>query len=154
MLSRILRYSPVLLCLFALGCGGDGTNRVTGTVTFKGAPVPAGKIYFIPDASKGNTGPTGFADIKDGKYDTGIKGSRGSVAGPVVIAIEGTDPNAKPEPKKGEEVSAEATVKLLFARHEVHAEMPNSSSTKDIEVPAEAAKGPVEPKGKPGIIIP
>lgn len=139
----------------SLGCGGDGTYRVSGKVTFKGQPVPAGKIYFMPDGSKGNTGATGFADIKDGQYDTSMRNSRGSVSGPIIIAVEGIDPNAPPDkPKKGEEVSAEATAKVLFPRYEMAFEMPQASTVKDIEVPADAAKGPVAPKPPPGTIVP
>ena len=149
------RLFPALLCLLPLGCGGDGTHRVSGKVTFQGKPVPAGKIYFIPDGSKGNKGPTGYADIKDGQYDTSAKGGAGAVAGPVIIAIEGLDPNAPPDkPKKGEESSEEATVKVLFPRYELSFEMPKESTTKDIEVPGEAAKGPVDAGKKPGEVIP
>jgi hypothetical protein len=143
------------LGIACLGCGGDGSYRVSGKVTFKGQAVPSGKIYFMPDASKRNTGPTGFADIKDGHYDTSMRNCRGSVSGPIIIAVEGIDPNAPPDkPKKGEEVSAEATGKLLFQRYEIKFEMPQASTVKDIEVPAEASKGPLAPKPPPGTIVP
>lgn len=140
---------PLLFCCLAAGCGGDGTYHVSGKVSFKGAPVPAGKIYFMPDGSKGNTGQTGFADIKDGFYDTSRKGGRGMPGGAVVIAVEGIDPSGPP-PKA--DPSGEVTTKVLFARYETTADLPKSASTKDIEVPAEAAKGPTPPKG--GVIIP
>jgi hypothetical protein len=141
---------PVLVACLALGCGGDGSHRVSGTITFKGQPVPAGKIYFIPDGSKDNKGPTGFADIRNGSYDTSAAGGKGAVAGPVIIAVEGHDPSAPPAKA---DPSGEITVKVLFPRYELPAELPASSSTKDIDVPAEAAKGPTQPKGAP-IIIP
>ena len=97
---------------------------------------------------------TGYADIKDGRYDTSSSGGRGCVGGPMIIAIEGTDPNAAPDkPKKGEE-SEETTVKLLFPRYEIAEDLPKSDTTKDITVPAEASKGPIEPKKKPGEISP
>jgi hypothetical protein len=143
---------PALGCLLLLGCGGEKTYRVSGNVTFKGQPLPVGKIYFIPDGSKGNTGPSGYADIKDGKYDTDATGGRGCAGGPMIIAIEGTDPNAPPaKAKKGEE-SAEATVKLLFPRYEVKEDLPKSDVSKNYEVPAEAEKGPTQKKT--GEIIP
>ena len=152
LLARVL---PALACLLLFGCGGEKIYRVSGKITFKGQPVPAGKIYFMPDGSKGNTGPTGYADIKNGEYDTSSTGGRGAPSGAVIIAVEGTDPSSPPDkPKKGEEVSAESTVKLLFARYETTADLPSSSSTKDIEVPAEAAKGPIQPKKNPGEIVP
>ncbi|HVL12026.1 MAG TPA: hypothetical protein VM529_05645 [Gemmata sp.] len=154
MTRRVTRLAPALACLLLLGCGGEKIYRVSGKVTFKNQPVPAGKIYFMPDGSKGNTGPTGYADIKDGEYDTDAAGGRGAPSGPVIIAVEGTDPSAPPDkPKKGEEVSEESTVKLLFARYELKADLPAEASTKDIEVPAEAAKGPTQKKN-PGEIVP
>jgi hypothetical protein len=140
---------PVALCL-VLGCGGNKTFRVSGTVTFKGKPVPAGKIYFIPDGSKGNSGPTGYADIKDGSYDTSRSGGQGAVSGPVIIAVEGTDPSSRPDKP---DPSGEVTAKLLFARYEMTVDLPKASSTKDITVPEEAGKGPAPPKGGP-IIVP
>jgi hypothetical protein len=147
----LARIVPGLVACLALGCGGDGTYRVSGKVTFKGQPVPAGKIYFMPDGSKGNTGPTGFADIKDGSYDTAATGGRGAPAGPVIIAVEGIDPSGPP-PKA--DPSGDVTTKVLFPRYELTADLPKSSSTKDIEVPAEAAKGPSKPAGAKDIIIP
>lgn len=131
----------MLVCL--VGCGSKTGNRVSGMITFQGKPVPAGKIYFMPDSSKGNKGATGYADIRDGKYDTSTEGGQGAPSGAVVIAIEGTDPSAAPT---GKDVSGDVTAKLLFARYEVPVDMPDSVSTKDIEVPATAAKGPVAPK--------
>lgn len=154
--SLLVNLLPAVLCCGVFGCGSsDGTVRVSGKVTFKGTPVPAGKIYFMPDGSKGNAGPTGFADIKNGEYDTSATGGRNPTSGPVIIAIEGLDPSAPPDkPKKGETVSEEATAKLLFARYETTADLPKSASTKDIDVPAEASKGPVAPKQPAGAIIP
>ena len=161
--ARLAYLAPVLACAFALGCGDGKTVRVSGEVKFKGQPVPAGKIYFIPDTSAGHTGPTGYADIKDGKYDTDAPGGRRAHSGPVIVAIEGIDPNAPPEkPKEGEkgekgeksEVSAESTGKLLFPRYETKFDVPTSAATKDFEVPADAAKGPVQAGKKPGEIVP
>jgi hypothetical protein len=150
-LPRAARLLPALLCLLPLGCGGVKVYRVSGKVTFDGKPVPAGKIYFIPDSSKGNTGPTGYANIKDGEYDTGASGGSGAPAGPVIIAVEGLDPSAAPDKKdKSEDVSA----KVLFQRYELAFDMPKEKTTKDIEVPADAAKGPKPPVSKPGEIIP
>jgi hypothetical protein len=146
-LSRFHRVLPALACLLALGCGGDAVYHVSGKVTFQGKDVPAGKIYFSPDGAKGATGPTGFADIKDGKYDTS-DGGRGVPAGPVVISIEGLDPSSRPEKEKSEDVTA----KVLFPRYEVAFDMPKEKTTKDIEVPADAAKGPKQVNKKAEII--
>jgi hypothetical protein len=148
---RRLRLLPLLLLFVPLaGCGGDGANRVSGTVKFKGAPVPKGKIYFMPDTAKGNTGATGYADITDGAFDTSSSGGRGAVKGAVIVAIEGWDPSQTAKPVKGD-TSGETTVQMLFLRYETNLEV-TGATTKDFEVPAEAAKGPKPPAGTPTVV--
>jgi hypothetical protein len=144
-----VRLWPVAVCLaaLALGCGGsDGGGRVSGKVTFKGQPVPSGKVYILPDSSQNNQGQTGFADIKDGHYDTSAEGGQGAVSGAVIIAVEGIDPNPPP----GAEPDVSATV--LFPRYEKKVELPAGASVQDIDVPAEAAN-PAQPTQQP-IVIP
>jgi hypothetical protein len=59
----------LLLCsvlAIAGGCGSGGnTGKVTGTVTFDGAPVPDGQITFESDTVTG-------AQIKDGKFEADV----------------------------------------------------------------------------------
>ncbi|MBN9120162.1 MAG: hypothetical protein J0I06_13530 [Planctomycetes bacterium] len=150
--ARLVLLLPVFLCALCAGCGGGNVYRVSGKVTFQGKPVPAGKIYFIPDGSKGNTGPTGYADIKNGEYDTGAPGGSHAPAGPVIIAVEGQDPSAPLEKK--DKTSEDVAVKVLFPRYEVPAELPKEKSTKDVEVPGEAAKGMTGPPRKAGEVVP
>jgi hypothetical protein len=129
------------LCALALGCGGEKTYRVSGKVTFKGQPLPAGRIYFTPDQKKGNKGATGYADIKDGAYDTSATGGRGVIAGATTVKIEGYDPNQKEK----SDVSGETSAKALFLPYQTNYDVPSQDSTKDFEVPATAdpkAKGP------------
>jgi hypothetical protein len=133
LLDVVLRASSLGACCLALACAGCGDskgNRVAGTVTFKGNPVPAGKIYFNPDASKRNSGQAGFADIKNGRYDTAQRGAQGVVGGPTVVHIEGFDGSG-----------------VMLFTHDTAAELPKGSATKDFEVPAAAAnnapKGPI-----------
>ena len=81
---------PLLLAVLLFGCSGETgpqRYRVSGSVTHKGAPVPIGVIQFTPDATKGNSGPPAFADIKDGKYDTQVSG-KGFIGGPQIVAID------------------------------------------------------------------
>jgi hypothetical protein len=59
--TSILLFTVNLL-LWTAGCGGKGT--ITGTVTYKGTPIPAGTILFVPS----NGGPSVNAPINDGKY--------------------------------------------------------------------------------------
>ena len=155
-LSRRLVVLVSLVSLASLvGCGGNNTVRVSGKVTFQGKPVPSGKIYFMADGSKGNTGATGFATIVNGEYDTAAEGGSGVTPGPVNVAIDGFDPTAAPDkPKKAgkNEDAEQPTVKLLFAQYATSFDVPSSASTKDFDVPADAAKGPKEP-GKPAGFI-
>lgn len=51
-----------LLVLLVAGCSSKGT--ITGTVSYKGTPIPEGSVQFMPD----NGGPTVSAVINDGKY--------------------------------------------------------------------------------------
>lgn len=144
-----------LLCVASTGCGKHKTYRVTGTVFFKGAPVPAGKIYFMPDTAKENKGPTGYADIIEGKFDTSARGGVDPVSGPMIVAIEGFDPKGTPDPSAASEDSPEAgKVKILFQRYEVSEILPSASTdNKFYDVPQTAADK-IERKVDPGLIIP
>ncbi len=81
-----------------VGCGPKGPSRydVEGMVTFDGKPVPSGTIRFEPDATKGNSGPVGYAAIIDGRYSTAEHGSKGSLKGPLVAFLNG---GPAPDPK-------------------------------------------------------
>lgn len=119
------------------GCGDGGFN-LSGKVTFNGKPIPAGKIYFTPDSSQGNDGPTGYATIANGQYDTSAEGSKPVAGGPMIIGIEGFDPAAKVEAQRGD-TSGEVIVKALFPYYETKKDLPKDSTTVDFDVPAEAA---------------
>jgi hypothetical protein len=112
-------------------------------VTFKGQPVPQGKIYFAPDGSKGNSGPTGYADVKNGSFDTSSKGGQGACSGAVVVRIEGFT-----------EITpvGDVTTQPLFYPYEIQVDLPKGSSTQKFEVPATAADKPQKPAGGPVII--
>jgi hypothetical protein len=131
---------------FVTGCGSETGGRVSGKVTFNGQPVPAGKVYIRPDTSKGNSGPTGYADIKDGAYDTSAPGGKGAVAGAVIIAVEGLDPN--PPANAGPDV----TTTVLFPNYELPAEIDAGGTVKDIDVPPEAANVPQQSESS--VIVP
>jgi hypothetical protein len=145
----VARVLLVALCGLALGCGSGSTgNRLSGKVTFKGQPVPAGKVLITPDSSKGNSGAPGYANIQNGAYDTSAEGGQGVVAGAVIISVEGIDP--KPPPG----ASPDVTTTLLFSNYELPAELPDGDSVKDIDVPESAAQGPVATEGGGTTIVP
>lgn len=120
--------------VWAAGCGGGPkTYRVSGTVTFNGQPVPMGKIYFDPDTAAGGSGPSGFADIVDGKFDTSAANGKGVAGGPTVVRIQGH--------KKESADAISGYGPPLFAEHTVKADLPREAATKDFDVPVSAAKG-------------
>ena len=123
----------VTACLL-IGCGrGDGPPRfdVSGKVTFGGQGVPAGRIQFQPDTSRGNQGPSGHAVITDGQYDTSLAG-KGTVGGPHVVVISGFDGRPVPEAEL-------AHGRPLFPEHRTTAELPKAATTLDFDVPATSA---------------
>src|SRR5581483_3565172 len=69
---------------------GPKMFHVSGKVTFKGKPLPAGVVLLSPDLAKGFDGPQGFAEVKDGVFNTAERG-RGVTAGPHVIKVQGFD---------------------------------------------------------------
>lgn len=124
----------LLVCVTLFyGCGGtDGPARydVSGSVTFDGKPVPAGVILFTPDGAKNNRGPTGFAKIKDGKYDTRDEG-RGTIGGPHIVAVSGFDGHPLPQAELPDG-------KPLFSDYTLEVDLPQAVVTQDVAVPASA----------------
>ena len=114
--------------LLLAGCGQSGPPQfhVTGEVTWRGQPVPAGMITFTPDARQGNSGPQGFAAIHDGHYST-RQDWRGPVSGPHVVAVAGYD---------GKQPTDEAPLgRMLFEEYRLEHTIPESQSSFDISVP-------------------
>ena len=55
---------------------------VDGKVSYRGSPLRGGSIVFIPDASRGSSGPLAHASIQaDGSYHLETDGSPGAPAG-------------------------------------------------------------------------
>ena len=83
----------VALC----GCAEKGPPRyrVSGTVSIAGWPVSDGMIFFEPDAKQGNAGPSSFASIVQGRFDTaGSPPGRPAISGPHRVRIEAYQPAA------------------------------------------------------------
>jgi len=64
-------------------------------VTFQGQPIPAGEIFFQPDADAGNTGPASNADILDSRYS--LPEQFGVLGGPYIVRITGYSNSAGSE---------------------------------------------------------
>jgi hypothetical protein len=80
---RLGRGLIVCLVLLTAGCGSRGT--VSGTVTYKGAPIPSGNVTFVPEKGGAVT-----AVIEDGKYT-----AENVPAGPATIAVTSVAGNAR-----------------------------------------------------------
>ncbi len=127
---RWLLSAAVALLLPIVGCGGgnEGPERydVSGTVTYGEKPLGRGRITFVPDNDKGNSGPAGYALIMGGEYDTSAPGGKAAIAGPLKVLITGydestdSDGEAKPPlfedyPETAEIDPAQGKTKLDFA---------------------------------------
>jgi hypothetical protein len=122
--------------VFLTSCSEKSSGRVDvwGTVTFKGQPVPAGLIVMNPNLSKGNDGPQGMAEIRDGRFDTRSL-DKGAPSGPVIFMIDGFDGVAQGDATSG---------KPLFIGYRVELDLPKQPSEQTIAVPNTAgatAKG-------------
>lgn len=92
--------SLTLVCLLALGCFGDSTGTLKGTVSFDGVPLEYGSITFCPvqgDAS------TSGGMIEGGKYEaSGLTPGRYSA-----LIVAGVDY----KPEQSEQLSDEERMK-------------------------------------------
>lgn len=124
----------LILSQILVGCGkkneGPARFRVSGKVTFNGAPVPCGGITFDSNATASEGGQQGYAEIKDGLFDTAIAGQKGVIGGATTLTISGSErPIVVDGPDPG----------ILFSNYVMKHEFPQEVTTLDIEIPAEAA---------------
>jgi len=132
-MTRQLLILGFLLPAFILLAGCKGKQRlfnVKGTVKYGEDPLPAGVIYFDPEAGK-NSGPQGYAIIKDGQFDTAAEGGKGVTGGPYLIRIEGFDG------KPGKELPLG---KPIFTDFKKSLDLPKADSDQEIEVPLRKKK--------------
>ena len=128
--------AAALLAVVLFGCGNDGREGfdISGKITFNGAPVPAGVVFFDPDVAAGNDGLQGFAEINDGRYDTQTS-HRGISGGKYRVRILGFERATKPD----------SAPKPLFAEFSVVVDLAAASTTQDFDVPRSAATAPRRP---------
>ncbi len=115
----------LLATVLVAGCGRDGRGRheLSGRVTYKGKPVPGGRILFAPDGAQANTGPGSVAEIHNGHYRT--RRGLGAVGGPHLVTVYGTDGTPATEDRDN----------ALFPEYRTTVEMPAGSATFDFAVP-------------------
>ncbi len=125
MFRKLLPAAVLIAAAGLVGCSPeDKLYDVSGTVTFQGKPVPKGLIHFDPEGS----GPQGYANIEDGKFNTATAGQgKGIRGGKYTIRVNGFDG------KVGDESPMGAAV---FPEHTFRKELPAQNQTLDYEVPA------------------
>jgi len=116
-------------CVF-LACGCSSKPKpaqLSGKVTFKGQPVPAGFITLTPDVANGNLGQNTVLQIKDGVYDSSRKNPPGIKPGPYFLRISGFDGKVIPYFGQGKQIFNEWK--------DIEFTVPDGVSTKDFEIP-------------------
>lgn len=137
-----------LLCFIASspflasGCGG-ATEKfervvVSGAVLFDGKPVPYGSIWFEPDLSAGPESPTGFASIRDGKFQTTPEKS--PKAGMYTMRISGAAQSREELARTSG--NDEAIVEPLFREYTQSIEIPETGTAIEVTIPKGARKSP------------
>jgi hypothetical protein len=115
--------------LFVAGCSTKPKPaQLSGKVTFKGQPVPAGFISFTPDTVNGNLGQVCLLHITDGVYDSSKETPPGIKPGPYFLRVNGFDGKKIPMFWQGKQIFNEWK--------DIEFTVPEGTSTKDFEVPA------------------
>jgi len=129
----IVCISAACLATTIVGCGRSGPERVVvvGKVTYRGKPVKAGEIRFIP--AKGTSGPSWGALITDGQYTANGKG--GVPVGLHRVEIVATDVK-----KKGRGFESADVAKGAIPKQYLPAKY-NSQS--ELEIAVESARGKI-----------
>jgi hypothetical protein len=124
----------LLLCfvsVFVTGCESKPPMaQVSGTVTFKGKPIPAGNVMFTPDVNLPG-GQIRMFNVKDGAYDSTKDPSPGLLPGTYEVTIQGYDGKQIPNFFQGKQIFN--AVKEPFV-------VPAGSSKKDFVVPDSAGE--------------
>ena len=120
---RLLGAGLVVAAGLLAGCGDSADRRhaVSGTVTYKGQPIPNGVISFLP---RGSDASAGGSAIVDGRYD--IPASAGLLAGEydVVISVPTAAPAKAPDAEGGPgEGGEKETAETLPARYNLMTEL-------------------------------
>jgi hypothetical protein len=132
---KSLHHALVALALCAFtgavfsGCQQNDVRRfrVFGRATFDGKDLPAGRIYFEPDSSRGNSGASGYAEIVEGRFDTD-KNGKGSIGGPMIIRVNGHE---KPTSLNDES----SPVRTYVRDYEERVELPKGATEWNVAIP-------------------
>ncbi|HWL10430.1 MAG TPA: hypothetical protein VNQ76_18645 [Planctomicrobium sp.] len=125
--GSLLSLAVLLFCV--TGCQkSEEVHRiyVNGKITLDGKPIPAGEILFEPDNTKGNRGPAGVADIKNGEFI--CRKGFGVVGGPHVAIISANSGQALPQDGQL------PTGYVLISEHRMPIDFPKDQLKQSIEI--------------------
>lgn len=105
--------------------------HLSGKVTLKGQPVPAGWISFTPDAGGGTLGLVKVMQIKDGAYDSSKENPPGIPPGKYFVKIAGFD---------GKKIPMYGQGKQIFNMVEEKCTIEPGAATKDWIIPESASE--------------
>jgi hypothetical protein len=66
---------PLLACVLVAGCNGSNVVPVSGTLTYKGKPVPNAFVHFVPENGRPSMGETDANGKFTLTYDPETKGA-------------------------------------------------------------------------------
>src|SRR5262245_46433380 len=131
MFTRTLMVGALAVLLLC-GCSSEPQRaQLSGKVTFKGQPVPAAWISFMPEGGAGTDGQVKLLQITDGVYNTSQENEPGLAPGQYRIRIAGFDGNKVPNWGQG---------KQIFNPVDDTYTVPEGSSTKDFVIPDSAGE--------------
>lgn len=132
MTFRKLLLSALCLALMTGCTTKPKLAQLSGKVTFKGQPVPAGFISFAPDVASGGLGEMRVLQIKDGVYDSSKEREPGLKPGPYFLRIAGFDGKRIPRYGQGKQIFNEV--------QDLYHTVPEGESTKDFVIPDSAGE--------------
>ena len=132
LIQRCIYNLAILSFVCAIGCTPvPKVTHISGNVTFKGEPVPAGYITFTPDVAAGTLGQVVGFQIQNGKYDSATNVPPGLAPGKYKVRIGGFD---------GKRIPMWGQGKQIFNPIEDQCDVPEGETTRDFEVPASAGQ--------------
>jgi hypothetical protein len=121
-----------LLVFSVAGCSSQAkVAQLSGKLTFKGQPVPAGYISFTPDVAAGNLGQIKVLQVKDGVFDSAKEPEPGLKPGKYQLRIAGFD---------GVRIPLFGQGKQIFNAFTEDFEVPEGTTTKEFIVPPSAGE--------------
>jgi hypothetical protein len=128
----LVRLAAAAVVIVAAGCNSEPPlAQLSGKVTFKGQPVPAGWISFTPDAAAGTLGQVRTLQVKAGAYDSAKESEPGLPPGKYFVRIAGFD---------GVRIPLYGQGRQIFNPIEDIFTVPEGTSTKDWEIPDSAGE--------------